>query len=177
MRFIYLILFVCIFSFSSCVTTTSEPTEVSTQEVVTTTYYFIRHAEKDRSDPENKNPELTEGGQERAQNWMRVFEDVALDAVYSTNYNRTQQTAAPTAQSKSLEVRSYNPRTLNDSTFSADTQGKKVLVVGHSNTTPSFVNAVLGTKTYPSIDDSNNGNLYIVRVQGDQKEAQILHVN
>jgi broad specificity phosphatase PhoE len=177
MRSLYLLLFVCASIFTSCDTKTSVAVVTPIEEDVVTTYYFIRHAEKDRSDPENRNPALTELGQERAQNWMRVFKDIALDAVYSTDYNRTQQTAAPTAQSKSLNVESYNPRTLNDSLFSNATQGKTVLVVGHSNTTPSFVNAVIGTKTYGDIDDSNNGNLYVVRVQGDRKEAQLLHVN
>lgn len=175
MRFIYLFLFVSAFAFTSCQISTKTVDQSQNESV--TTYYFVRHAEKDRSDAENRNPMLTDAGQERAQNWMRVFKDVALDAVYSTDYNRTQQTAAPTAESKSLEVQSYDPRTLNDSIFSAATQGKKVLVVGHSNTTPSFVNAVLGATTYKDIDDSNNGNLYIVRVQGDRKEAQLLHIN
>ena len=33
-------------------------------------YYFIRHAEKDRSNPENKNPELNQQGKIRALNWL-----------------------------------------------------------------------------------------------------------
>jgi broad specificity phosphatase PhoE len=175
MRFLYLLLFVGAFTFTSCQIKTSTADTANEESV--TTYYFIRHAEKDRSDPENSNPSLTDSGQVRAQNWMRVFNDVALDAVYSTDYNRTQQTAAPTAASKSLKIQSYNPSNLNDSIFSAATRGKKVLVVGHSNTTPSFVNAVLGNETYADIDDANNGNLYIVRIQGDLKEAQLLHIN
>tara|TARA_R110002051_G_scaffold107616_2_gene180470 strand:- start:17787 stop:18314 length:528 start_codon:yes stop_codon:yes gene_type:complete len=175
MRFLYLLLFVGAFTFTSCQIKTSTADTANEESV--TTYYFIRHAEKDRSDPENRNPSLTDSGQVRAQNWMRVFNDVALDAVYSTDYNRTQQTAAPAAASKSLKIQSYNPSNLNDSIFSAATHGKKVLVVGHSNTTPSFVNAVLGNETYADIDDANNGNLYIVRIQGDLKEAQLLHIN
>ena len=35
----------------------------------TTTYYLIRHAEKELSNPENKNPHLTQQGIERANNW------------------------------------------------------------------------------------------------------------
>jgi len=62
-----------------------------------TTYYLIRHAEKDRTDKTNKNPNLNEKGLERAKKWATYFKEIQLDAVYSTNYNRTQQTAKPTA--------------------------------------------------------------------------------
>ena len=67
------------------------------QESSPSTYYFIRHAEKDRSDKTNKNPELTEKGNKRAENWSIVFENVDFDLIYSTKYNRTIQTAEPTA--------------------------------------------------------------------------------
>jgi 2,3-bisphosphoglycerate-dependent phosphoglycerate mutase len=46
------------------------------QEV--TKYYFIRHAEKDTSDPDNRDPELTEEGVARAQNWAKVFKRCGL---------------------------------------------------------------------------------------------------
>lgn len=143
----------------------------------TTTYYFIRHAEKDRSDATNKNPSLTEQGHKRAQDWATILKDVELDAVYSTNYNRTQQTAAPTAKQHSLEVLDYDPRTLYSEKFQIATQGKTVLVVGHSNTTPAFVNTVLQEKKYENIDDHNNGNLYVLTITGDIKTVQLLHFN
>ena len=38
-----------------------------------TTYYFIRHAEKVRSDSSNKNPSLNEVGFKRANKWQEVF--------------------------------------------------------------------------------------------------------
>jgi broad specificity phosphatase PhoE len=143
----------------------------------TTTYYFIRHAEKDRSDATNKNPSLTEQGLKRAQDWATILKDVELDAVYSTNYNRTQQTAAPTAKHHSLEVLDYDPRTLYSEKFKTATQGKTVLIVGHSNTTPAFVNTILKERKYENIDDHNNGNLYIVTLAGDTKTMQLLHFN
>ena len=146
------------------------------QEEVTT-YYFIRHAEKDRSDDTNKNPTLTEQGEKRAHDWAVILKDIALDAVYSTNYNRTLQTATPTAQDHNLEVLNYDPRTLYSDEFKAATQGKTVLVVGHSNTTPAFVNTILKEKKYENIDDRNNGNLYVVTIVGETKEVQLLHVN
>jgi hypothetical protein len=62
----------------------------------TTNYYLIRHAEKDRS-TKDKDPELTDVGLKRAENWAKVFKNIPFDKVYSTDYRRTQQTAFPTA--------------------------------------------------------------------------------
>ncbi len=129
-----------------------------------TIYYFIRHAEKDRSDATNRNPNLIKKGLQRAEKWSTVLKHIKFDAVYSTDYNRTKETAQPTAKKNDLEITLYNPRALNDAEFIKQTKGKTVLVVGHSNTTPAFVNAVIGVNKYKDIDDSNNANLYIVTI-------------
>jgi len=144
----------------------------------TTTYYFIRHADKDRSDKTNKDPNLIQAGILRAAKWSLVFENIDFDAVYSTNYNRTKQTAQPTAEKKGLEVTIYDPRELFSEVFAKNTKGKTVLVVGHSNTTPAFVNAVLGTKKYKDIDDSNYANLYIVTISASgEKSSTVLVID
>jgi len=143
----------------------------------TTTYYLIRHAEKDRTDTSNKNPNLNLEGLERAEKWASYFKNIELDAVYSTNYNRTQQTATPTAASKKLIVQSYNPSKMYDSLFQQNTKGKTVLVVGHSNTTPVFANKIVGEKKYDNINDHDNASLYIVRLSGSEISSKIEKVN
>jgi len=143
----------------------------------TTTYYLIRHAEKDRTNTTNKNPNLNSNGVIRAEKWAKHFENIVLDAVYSTDYNRTQQTAAPTAKSKGLIVQSYNPSKMYDSIFKKNTKGKTILVVGHSNTTPVFANAILGQKKYKNMADNDNASLYIVTVVNDKKSSEIKKVN
>lgn len=141
-----------------------------------TTYYFIRHAEKDKSDKTNKNPNLIMEGVLRAAKWSLVFENVPFDAIYSTDYNRTKQTAQPTAEKKGLEVQIYDPGQLYSDDFANATKGKTVLVVGHSNTTPAFVNTILKEKKYPSIDESNNANLYIVTISASGEKSDVLLV-
>ena len=143
----------------------------------TTTYYLIRHAEKDRTNTTNKNPNLNSDGVIRAEKWAKHFENIVLDAVYSTDYNRTQQTAAPTAKSKGLIIQSYNPSKMYDSIFKKNTKGKTILVVGHSNTTPVFANAILGQKKYKNMADNDNASLYIVTVVNDKKSSEIKKVN
>lgn len=140
----------------------------------TSTYYFIRHAEKDRSDASNPNPHLIEKGKERAEHWKEVFKNITFDAIYSTNYHRTIETAQPTASKNNIVITLYNPKGIDVQEFLKNTQGKTVLVVGHSNSTPVFVNAVLGEEKYQHIDDNNNANLYIVTISGDNISDTLL---
>ena len=163
-KFIALFIFVLVV-FNSC---TSDET---------TTYYLIRHAEKDRTDSSNKNPNLNLEGLERAEKWASYFKNIELDAVYSTNYNRTQQTATPTAANKELIVQSYNPSKMYDRIFQQNTKGKTVLVVGHSNTTPVFANKIIGEKKYTNMNDHDNASLYIVRLSGGKISSKIEKVN
>lgn len=139
----------------------------------TTTYYLIRHAEKERTNPSNKNPNLNAEGLQRAEKWAKYFENIHLDAVYSTTYNRTMQTSKPTADSKKLEIINYNPRDMYDANFQKNTAGKTVLVVGHSNTTPAFVNKIIGEKKYHDMDDHDNASLFIVTINEHGKTSKV----
>lgn len=143
----------------------------------TTSYYLIRHAEKDRSNKTNRNPHLTDTGKERAENWAKVFKNIKFDMIYSTNYNRTIETASPTAKVNNIEVSFYDPRDLKLKEFMISTKGKTVLIVGHSNTIPMFTNGLLGEKKYEDISDDNNSNLYIVTVTEDSKSSIVLVVD
>ncbi len=136
----------------------------SQNEEGSTTYYFIRHAEKDRSEEGVKNPHLTKKGLLRAQNWAETLKHVPFDAVYSTDYLRTKETAQPVANNKRLTITIYDPRNLDIIKFKEKTKGRTILIVGHSNTTPMFVNQLIGKEKYKQIDDSNNSNLYIVNL-------------
>ena len=141
------------------------------------TFYFIRHAEKDRTNPSDKNPHLTEVGNARANRWSVILGEVKFDAIYSTDYHRTKETAQPTATKNNLEISIYDPKNIDETSFLQDTKGNTVLIVGHSNTTPAFVNKILGQNKYEDIDDSNNGNLYIVTISGEVISDQLLVIN
>jgi 2,3-bisphosphoglycerate-dependent phosphoglycerate mutase len=153
---------------------TKKPNPETTSEI--TTYYLIRHAEKDRSDPSNRDPYLTEEGKNRAKNWVRYFDSIHLDQIYSTGFHRTQLTVAYTSTNQNLPVQQYDPSELYTEDFRILTQGQKVLIAGHSNTTPMFVNAILGEETYPWMDDSDNSSLYIVTVINGVASVRIENV-
>lgn len=146
------------------------------EEQIASTFYFIRHAEKDRSDSLNKNPHLNEKGILRAEKWNNVFKNISFDAIYSTDYHRTRETALPTALKNKLELSLYNSKTIDIAKFLNDNKGKNVLVVGHSNSTPNFVNNILERDTYEDIDDGNNKNLYIVTKNGNTISSTLLFI-
>lgn len=134
------------------------------EDPIISTFYFIRHAEKDRTDPENRDPELNQNGLDRAIRWAEVFDPIPLDKVYSTNYERTSMTAAPTSIKKDIDIKYYDPRAIDMEEFKLVNEGKNVLVVGHSNTTPMMVNQVIGMEKYDQMDDTDNSSLFIVRI-------------
>ncbi len=153
------------------------PSVAQESESSTTTYYLIRHAEKDRSDKTNKDPHLIEKGIKRAKHWAQVLKNVEFDMVFSTNYNRTKETAKPTAELQNVGISIYDPRNVDIKEFMQKTKGKTVLIVGHSNTTPMFTNSLLGEKKYDMIADDNNGNLYIVTINNSSKSSSLLSIN
>ncbi|MGK0386859.1 MAG: 2,3-bisphosphoglycerate-dependent phosphoglycerate mutase [Patiriisocius sp.] len=142
-----------------------------------TTFYFIRHAEKDRSDSTNKNPSLTKEGIERADKWALYFEDKDIDLVYSTDYNRTRETATPLAKMRNLEITLYSPKGLISGNFIAINKGKNIVIVGHSNTTPFLVNTLLGKEKYENIVDDENNDLFIVTKKNNKTTATREKVN
>lgn len=141
------------------------------------TFYLIRHAEKDRTDPENTDPELSQKGLGRAMHWAEILVDIPIDAIYSTDYQRTSMTAAATSVKKDVDVIYYDPSTLDIEQFKADNLNKNVLIVGHSNTTPIFTNQLIDEDKYYALDDSDNGSLFIVQIVNGVATSQQLHFN
>jgi broad specificity phosphatase PhoE len=168
-RYILLFLVCCQLSFSQ-----SQNKEIKADE---TGYYFIRHAEKERSNPKDNNPELNREGKLRALNWAYFFKEIPLEAIYSTNYIRTISTAQPIADDKNLPIIIYNPNELNIKTFMKENQGKLILVVGHSNTTPKLVNAILGDQKFEQMQDNDNSSLFIVRESKGKMSAERITVS
>ena len=144
---------------------------------VISTYYLIRHAEKDRSNADNPDPELNQKGLGRAMHWAEILDEVYLDAIYSTDYERTRMTAAPVSIKQDITVTYYDPANLDISAFKSETLGKNVLVVGHSNSTPEMVNRLIGEDRFPQMDDTDNGSLYIVTLVGNNSSVSRLQFN
>ena len=140
------------------------------------TFYLIRHAEKLRIDKTERNPKLNEKGILRAEKWKEVLKNINLDKIYSTDYNRTIETANPTSKSQNIDITIYSPSNIDYKNFKEINKGKKVLIVGHSNTIPNFVNGLIEKDFYDQIDDLNNSNLYLVNICKNNVSHQLLYI-
>lgn len=126
-----------------------------------TTLILVRHAEK--AVDGSTDPPLSPEGERRADELALVLDLMDIRAVYSTPYQRTRRTAAPTADKKGLRIREYKPG--HEMAFIqqviAAHRGETVLVVGHSNTVPKLANAAAGKEKYGDLEDSVYDNLFI----------------
>lgn len=139
-----------------------------------TTFILVRHAETTGS---GSNPNLSAAGQVRANELVRILEEVDLLAVYSTNFNRTMQTAQPVATASGLSIIQYDPfapNTLIDHVLLSFPEGV-VLVVGHSNTTASMLNALVGSATYADLAENEYDNLFVVHVS-ERGKSKVIHL-
>jgi broad specificity phosphatase PhoE len=133
----------------------------------TTTIIFVRHAEKELV---GEDPGLSAAGRQRAEELARQLADAdvvaGVDAVYSTPFRRTLETAHAVADRLDLPVHEYAPDD-NDAVLDAilkTYKGKIILVVGHSNTVPTLIADVGASKKVPAIDEDEYDNLYVVSI-------------
>ena len=129
-----------------------------------TTVILIRHAEK-VIDPNNPDVDLSPAGQERAQELVRMFADSGINAIYATQYKRTQETVKPLADRLGLPVTMVNSTATGELVrqIHSDHRGQTILVSGHNNTVPEII-AALGGPQLPVIPETQFDNLYIVTV-------------
>jgi 2,3-bisphosphoglycerate-dependent phosphoglycerate mutase len=152
----------CLFLLStvSCQTPAQPSPQSEVEATEPLTVFLVRHAEKESGD----NPGLTPEGQLRARQLADLLEAVPLDAVFSTKFRRTELTADPIATSKGLPIMDYDPSDLPAfaKKLQKEYQGKTVLVVGHSNTTPTLAGLLDGTQSYPAFEETEYGNIMMV---------------
>ena len=129
-----------------------------------TSVYLIRHAEKIRTDENERDPLLNKSGLLRAKKWSEIFQKIEINKILSTDTKRTISTVIPTSKKKKIKIELYRPEEITYESFLEKNKGKKVLIVGHSNTIPETTNILIKNKFYDHIEDDNNSNLYFVNI-------------
>lgn len=128
------------------------------------TVVIVRHAEKAIDD--TRDPPLTAAGIARAEALAAALASAPVVAVYATGYQRTRQTAAPTARVHGLPVTSYDAKA-PAADFAAQLRRRHrhghVLVVAHSNTAPDIAAALCGCQVAP-MDESEYGRRMTVHI-------------
>lgn len=147
------------------------PVQLEAQEDGLFTLYFVRHSEKEQA---ASDPGLTPCGIERSQSLSAFFAAVPLEAVYSTDFRRTQGTALPTATAKGLEVQSYDPRALDEAMQMLLARGQDALVVGHSNTTGVLAGLLVG-EDIGAYNESIYNRVYQVVVSPSERRLHVFH--
>jgi len=129
-----------------------------------TTVILVRHAEKN-IEPGNPNPDLSQAGQERAQELVRILGNAGVTALYATQYGRTRQTVQPLANRLSLPVTQIDSNNTDEliRQISTNNRGGVVFVAGHNNTVPAII-AALGGGSFPVIPENEFDNMFIVTI-------------
>ena len=142
-----------------------------------TTFILVRHAEKDLTQS-TADPDLSQEGKDRALNLVKMLNQTEIQAIYSTDFKRTKQTVDPTATAKSLSVNIYDPRQTGEIDIMLQKHaGQTLLVSGHSNTIPAFVNYLIGLEKYKPMGDGEYGNIIIVSVAQRGEKAKVVWLN
>jgi len=136
-----------------------------------TTIYLIRHAEKK---DDTKNTDLSQEGFERAENWKKYFEKIPIDTFYSSGFQRARHTCQPIAFSRDKDISIYKNHLMNLKEVIEENKGKTVLIVGHSNRIPTFINSLLGEEKYPEILETEFGNLYIIKELDNKISTELI---
>jgi len=140
-----------------------------------TTVIIVRHAEKN-IEPTNPDPDLSPAGQARAQELARMFGGAGVNAIYATQYKRTQQTVKPLADRLGLAVTTIDAKKTTELVQQIITKnrGQTVFIAGHNNTAPEIV-AALGGGNFPVIPESEFDNMFIVTIYRSGR-ARVLRI-
>lgn len=136
----------------------------------TTTIIFVRNADVDTSLATNGDPPLSSLGHRRAELLADALQDIdviaGVDAIYASEFRRTQQTAAPLARRLDVDVHIADPYRVEE--FMADVlrehKGEIVLVVTHGDILAPLVEELHGSKNIPPMDDVGDDNIYVVSI-------------
>lgn len=124
------------------------------------TYYVVRHADR------FPNGQLTPEGVIRASDLWEELSDKKIDEIYTTDIQRTKDTAQPTVDSTGLtpiEIDAHDTPQLVSRL--RGTSKKSILVVGHSDTVPVIVDSLMYAAQGIVIGGDDYDNLYIIKVK------------
>lgn len=142
------------------------------------TVFLVRHAEKAAG--QGNDPELTAEGRERALRLRDALQPAGPAAIYTTQFQRTQQTAQPLADALNLtvtvietskEVAEKYPEVLRER-ICALPNGASAVVVGHSNTVPDIVHAWTHAPV-KAIEDDEFDRLFMVKLDKCQVSGSL----
>jgi broad specificity phosphatase PhoE len=142
------------------------PVPAAAQELI----ILVRHAEQ--TDHALADPPLSQLGEARAEALGALLADAGITAIYASERQRTQATAAPLASQLGIEVRivpAREPESLLCRVRREHPSGR-VLIVGHSNTLPTLLR-LMGHPIEGDLEQDDFDNVFVVRPARQAGEA------
>jgi phosphohistidine phosphatase SixA len=133
------------------------------------TIYLVRHA--DKVSEETDSP-LSNAGRVRAKCLAKTLEDAKIQQIFTSDLQRTQQTAAPLAEKLHLKPVAI-PIARPDDVVAAiwSSKAKNVLVVWHDATLPKILSA-LGAPEITPIAHTEYDRFFVLTLAGDGKDSK-----
>ncbi|HEX3816667.1 MAG TPA: histidine phosphatase family protein, partial [Chthoniobacterales bacterium] len=136
--------------------------------------FLVRHAERaDASRQLEKDPDLSEKGRGRAEALARELRDAEITAIYTSEYKRTQETAAPLARSLGITPAIVPAKESAALIRKLKSESGNALIVAHSNTLPEIAEA-LGISASLKIGETDYDDLFVI-VTGARPRLIHLH--
>src|SRR6184192_1486484 len=132
---------------------------------------IVRHAEKAANG--GSDPDLSSAGRARADELARILKDSGITAIFTSEFKRTQETAAPTATSIGVTATVVPAKDTAALVAKLHQLNGNALVVGHGDTIPNIVKA-LGINSPINIPDGDYSELLVVTL-GDKPQLFRLH--
>src|SRR5438094_5024410 len=132
---------------------------------------IVRHAEK-ASDGGN-DPDLSSAGRARADALARILKNSGITTIFTSEFKRTQETAAPIATSTHLTPTVVAAKDTAGLVAKLHQLNGNALVVAHGDTIPNIIKA-LGINIPINIPDKDYLELLIVTL-GDKPQLLRLH--
>jgi len=133
--------------------------------------FLVRHAEKAASG--GNDPDLSTAGQERAESLARMLKDAEITAIFTTEFKRTRETAAPTAKATKISPTVVPANDIPAMVEKLRSLKGNALVVAHGNTIPDLVKA-LGIEVPITIPEDDYSELFVIII-ADKPQLLRLH--
>ena len=132
---------------------------------------IVRHAEKATNG--GNDPDLSSAGRARADALARILKDSGIRAIFTSEFKRTQETAAPSATSAGVVPTVVAAKDTAALVAKLHQLNGNALVVAHGDTIPNITKA-LGMDRPINIPDEDYSELLIVTL-GDKPQLFRLH--
>ncbi len=131
------------------------------------TIYFVRHAEKDTTT--DKDPSLTVDGVMRSVDLASWFKNIEVDTVFSSDYQRTIETAQPLIKAKRLELGKYDPKDFEGfAKILTEIEADTIVVIGHTDNILKQIEALEADRPQEEIKESEYNKIFELKLNSKE---------